>query len=236
MRKANFDGMNNANTWTGHGTTLKMGGRPKALNQHERRQCCSDFSSLRRVRNVLLVGAERPDEFADAMRLVRQGHKVMVVNPHASLSARNFAKDGGTFVRTTIECLPFALGLFNLICENYPYTVARVKGVCEEDPCPVWLSTRAMRAYAMARLKRLAPRGRWIAFTESPDFAKALRSFVHQEPDIRRNFSVRIVSLTGDGAPRSAYPYLTTRFRLIFRRHPPKSRRTSIPAARITYL
>src|SRR6202521_2450521 len=157
------------------------------------KQLFSDFLPQSLGQNVLLVGAERSDEFADAMRLVRQGHKVVVVNPHASLAARRFAKDGGTFVPTTIERLPLALGSFDLICENYPYTVARVKGVCEEDSCPVWLSTRAMRAYAMARLKRLAPRGRWIAFTESPDFAKALRSFVHQEPDIRRNFSVRIV-------------------------------------------
>jgi hypothetical protein len=214
----------------------RTGGRPKAPNKHERRQCCSDYSPLCPVRNVLLVGAERPDEFADAVRLVRQGHKVVVVNPHVSLAARNFSQDGGTFIRTTIECLPVARGLFDLICENYPYTVARVEGVCEEDPCPVWLSTRAVRAYAVARLKRLAPRGRWIAFTESPDFAGALRSFVHRDPDIRRNFSVRIVSLAGDEAPRSAYPYLPTRFKIIFQRRSPKCRRTSGPGARTTYL
>jgi hypothetical protein len=214
----------------------KAGGRTKALNQHERRQCCSDFSPLRPVRNVLLVGAERPDEFADAAWLVHQGHKVVVVNPHATLAARKFAKDGGTFVRTTTECLPFALGLFDLICENYPYTVALVEGMCGEDPCPMWLSARAIRDYAMARLKRLAPHGRWIVFTESPGFAGALRSFVHQDTDIQRTFSFRMVSLTSDRAPRSAYPYLTTRFKLIFQRHPTQSPRTSIPAAGTTYL
>jgi hypothetical protein len=214
----------------------KTGGRPKALDQHERRQCCSCFLPKSLVRNVLLVGAETPDEFADAVRLVRQGHKVVVVNPHASFAARNFAKDGGTFVRTKTECLPLTLGSFDLICENYPYTVARVEGMCGENPCPVWLSARAMRGYAMARMKRLAPHGRWIVFTESPGFAGALRSFVRQEPDIRRNFSVRIVSLTGDEAPRSAYPHLTTRFKLIFQRHRPQSRRMTIAAARTTYL
>src|ERR1700756_4696377 len=100
------------------------------------KQLFSDFLPQSLGQKVLLVGAERPDEFADAMRLVRRGHEVVVVNPRASLAARGFAKDGGTFVRTTIECLPLALGSFDLICENYPYPVARVKGVCEEDPCP----------------------------------------------------------------------------------------------------
>jgi len=213
----------------------KTGGRPKALDHHERRQCCSDFSPLRPVRNVLLVGAERPDEFADAVRLVRQGHKVVVVNPHASLAARNFAKDGGTFVRTTIECLPFALGLFDQICENYPYTVARVKGVCEEDPCPLWLSARAIRAYAMARLRYLAPGGRWIVFTESPGLAGALRSIVRRDQAIRRKFGFRIVRLISTEAPQSSYPLLPTRFKVILQRHPAESHRTSSVPARKAY-
>jgi hypothetical protein len=224
--------MNQAKTWANDRTISKAGGRPKAVKQGERRQCCSDFLPLRRIRKVLLVGAERPEEVADAVRLLRQGHKVVLVNPHVSVAARNFAKNGGTLVRATIECLPFAFGLFDLICENYPYTVARVEGVCEENPCPVWLSPRVIRAYAMERLKRLAPRGRWIAFTESLDFARALRSFIHRNPDIQRNYSVRIASLAGDEAPRSDYPYLATRFRLIFQRHPPRSSRTSIPEVR----
>src|SRR5271165_2210721 len=86
----------------------KAGGRTTSLIQREQRQCCSDFLPQSLVQNVLLVGAERSDEFADAMRLVCQGHKVVVVNPHASLAARSFAKDGGTFVPTTIEYLPLA--------------------------------------------------------------------------------------------------------------------------------
>jgi hypothetical protein len=214
----------------------KADGRAKTVSHGERRQCCSDFLPLRRIRKVLLVGAERPDEVADAVRLLRQGHKVVLVNPRVSLAARSFAKNGGRVVRATIECLPAALGLFDLICENYPYTIARIKGVCEENPCPVWLSPRVIRAYAMERLNRLAPRGRWIAFTESPDFARALRSFVHRNPEIQRNYSVRIGSLAGDEAPRSAYPYLATRFRLIFQRRPPQAPRRSVPEVRPNYL
>ena len=213
----------------------KAGGRTTSLIQREQRQCCSDFLPQSLVQNVLLVGAERSDEFADAMRLVRQGHKVVVVNPHASLAARSFAKDGGTFVPTTIEYLPIAFGSFDLICENYPYTVARVEGVCEENPCPVWLSARAMRAYAMARLRYLALGGRWIVFTESPGFAGALRSIVHRDQAIRRNFSFRIVRLITDEAPQSSYPRLASRFKVILQRHPAESHRTSSVPARKAY-
>jgi hypothetical protein len=199
------------------------------------KQLFSDFLPQSLGQNVLLVGAERSDEFADAMRLVRQGHKVVVVNPHASLAARRFAKDGGTFVPTTIERLPLALGSFDLICENYPYTVARVKGVCEEDPCPLWLSARAIRAYAMARLRYLAPGGRWIVFTESPGFAGALRSIVRRDQAIRRKFSFRIVRLINAEAPQSSYPRLSTRFKVILQRHPAESHRTSSVPARKAY-
>jgi hypothetical protein len=183
------------------------------------------------AQDVLLVGAERSDEFADAMRLVRQGHKVVAVNPHTSLAAHSFAKYGGTFVPTSIEYLPLAFGPFDLICESYPFTVARVKGVCEDDPCPMWLSARAMRAYAIARLRHLALRGRWIVFTESPGFVRALRSMVHRDPGIQRNFNIRIVPLKPDEAPRSSYPRLSTRFKVIFRRRPDELRQANgLPA------
>jgi hypothetical protein len=198
-------------------------------------QCCSDFAARAAALNVLVVGAERSDEFADAMRLVHHGHKVVAVNPYASRAARSFAKDGGTFVRATVECLPLALGSFDLICENYPYTVARMKGVCEDNSCPVWLSARAIRAYAMARLRHLAPGGRWILFTESPGFADALRSIVDSDHSIRRTFSVRMVRLISDEAPQSSYPRLTTRFKVILRRHSTASRRISSEPARKAY-
>jgi hypothetical protein len=180
---------------------------------------------------VLMVGTERPDEFADAIRLARRGHSVIVVNPRESIAARRFANAGGSFIQSTIERLPLTFDPFDLICENYPFTVARVKGVCEDNPCPMWLSARAMRAYAMARLRHLAPRGRWIVFTESPGFVRALRSMVHHDPGIQRNFNIRIVPLKPDEAPRSSYPRLSTRFKVIFQRRPDELRQANgLPA------
>jgi hypothetical protein len=186
----------------------------------EHRQCCSHFLPRHPVQNVLILGAERPDEFADAVRLARYGHSVIVVNPRESIAARRFANAGGSFIRSTIERLPLTLGPFDLICENYPYTVAQVEGVCEDDPCPVWLSARAIRAYAVARLRHLAPDGRWILFTESPGFARALRSIVHRDPVIQSNFSSRIAQVRAGAAPPSSYPRLATRFKVVFQRYP----------------
>jgi hypothetical protein len=164
---------------------------------------------------VLMVGSERSDEFADATQVLARGHNVTVVNPRESPAAFRFAGRGGTFIRCPIERLPLTLGPFDVICENYPFTVARVEGVCEDGLCPVWLSARLMHAYAMARLRHLAPGGRWILFTESPGFARALRSIVRRDLGIRRNFNIRIVPLTNGESPRSLYPRLTTRFKVI---------------------
>jgi hypothetical protein len=200
----------------------------------ERGQYCSDFESLRSTWNVVFVGAERRDEFTDGMRLASQGHNVTVVNPRESPAAGAFRREGGNFIRTTIERLPLTLGPFDLICENYPFTITRVRGICEDDPCPVWLSGRAMRAYAMARLRRLAPSGRWVVFTESPGFACALRSLARRDLSIRRIFSVRVVSLSSNEAPRSSYPHLTTRFQIILQRRPAELE-TNVPA-RVTSL
>ena len=198
-------------------------------------QRCSTFAARAKALNVLMVGSERRDEFQDAMRLCGLGHSVIVVNPREGASARRFANAGGTFIRKTIERLPLALGPFDLICESYPYTVARVECFCEEVPCPVWSSTLAMRAYAMPRLRRLAPGGRWIVFTESPGFACALRSIVPRDSIIQQNFSVRIVPLTNAEAPQSLYPRLSTRFKVICRRHPAESHRNSSVPARKAY-
>jgi hypothetical protein len=178
-----------------------------------------------------MVGAERFDEFADAVRLVERGHSVIVVNPWASVAALRFADTGGTFIPYAIERLPLVFGPFDLICERYPFTVARVKGVCEDDPCPVWLSIRTIRTYAMARLRHVAPCGRWILFTESPGLAGTLRSLFHHDKAIRRNFNVRVVPLTRDEAPRSSYPHLSTRFQVIIKRHSAELRPISgVPA------
>jgi hypothetical protein len=193
--------------------------------------CCSNFAQRYRALRVLMIGSERSEELADAVRLAERGHNVIVVNPRQSGAARRFADTGGRFIRITIERLPLTLGPFDLICESYPFTVERVKGVCEDDSCPVWLSAGAMGAFAMARLRHLAPRGRWIMFTESPGFAGALRSLVHRDKGIKRNFTIRIVPLTGDEAPRSSYPHLSTRYQVIFQRRPGESRRAnSLPA------
>jgi hypothetical protein len=189
-------------------------------------QRCSDFAAGCKPFNVVIVGAERPEEFADALRLARLGRNVIVINSRESVAARRFANAGGIFIRSAIERLPLIFGPFDLICENYPFTVARVKGVCEDDPCPMWLSARAMRAYAMARLRHVAPLGRWIVFTESPGFARALRSIVHR-PGIRSNFTIRIVPLKAEEAPRSSYPHLATRFKVIVQRRPAELRRAN---------
>jgi hypothetical protein len=169
---------------------------------------------------VLMIGCERLDEFRDAMRLWRRGHSVIVVNPWESAAARRFVNAGGTFIRIKIERLPMTFGPFDVICESYPYTVVPVEGVCRGVPCPLWISARAIRAYAAPRLRHLAVNGRWIIFTESPGFACALRAIVSRGKSIARNFIARVVPLTTDEAPWSAYPHLNTRFRVVFQRRP----------------
>jgi hypothetical protein len=183
-------------------------------------QRCSDFAPRLGSLNVLIVGAERSDEFADAGRFAARGHQVTVVNFRESVAARRFQDAGGTFVQSRIERLPLTLGPFDLVCENYPYTVARVEGVCESDPCPIWLSIRAIRTYAVARLRRLASGGRWILFTESPGFTGALRWVIGHDPGIRRNFRIRTIPLKKEDAPPSCYARFHTRFQIIFERRP----------------
>jgi hypothetical protein len=171
----------------------------------ERRQRCSDFQCNAFPKRVLLVGAERPDEFRDAIRLLRQGHEVAVVNPRASAAAHIFQRAGGWFIPARVEQLPRALGKFDLICENYPY--------------PSGHHMVPARAFARARLARLARGGRWILFTESPRYARALQAAVEHEPDGGK-FSVRVWRVAQELAPASSYPPVRTRFRLIFERRP----------------
>jgi hypothetical protein len=176
----------------------------------------------------LFVGAEHEREFAQALRLAETNREVIVVNPRESVAARRFSDAGGTFIPTAVDRLPLALGPFDCVCENYPFTVRRIKGLCEDDPCPVWRSSRAMRQYAMARLRRVAPGGRWIVFTESPGFARALRSLVHRDPTVARAFTVRIVSLSKEEAPLSLYPRLTTRFKVVVQRRCSEKTRSTV--------
>lgn len=167
------------------------------------RQRCSDFQRYRAPQRVLFVGAERPDEFRDAIRLLRRGHEVAVVNPRVSRAARLFRSEGGWFIPAKVEHLPAALRDFDLICENYPYPSGR--------------HFVPARAFAGARLARLARGGRWILFTESPRYARELLAAVEDGP-IGGDFSLRLSQLAADFAPASAYPPTSTRFRLTFER------------------
>jgi hypothetical protein len=153
---------------------------------------------------VLFVGAERTDEFADALRLVCEGHDVIVVNPRETTAARAFRKAGGTFLRAAVEQLPTACCCFDLICENYPYPSGR--------------HFVPPRDFAVARLARVAPGGRWVLFTESARYASLLKAVGDYDETVQRRFRVRLSSLPPSAAPPSAYPSAGTRFRLLFER------------------
>jgi hypothetical protein len=167
-------------------------------------QRCSDFVSRCATQAVLFVGAERTDEFADAMRLVCEGHDVIVINPRETAAARAFRRAGGTFVRARVEQLPTACCRFDVICENYPYPSGR--------------HYVPPRDFTLARLARLAPGGRWVLFTEAARYATLLKAVGDYDEAVQRRFKVGLSSLAPERAPLSAYPSLGTRFRLIFER------------------
>jgi hypothetical protein len=152
---------------------------------------------------VLFLGAERPDEFSDALRLHQEGHDVAVVNPRVSRAARLFRAAGGCFLPARVEQLPPSLVRFDLICENYPYPSGRY--------------FVPARAFARERLARLAHGGRWILFTESPRYARELKAAVEDGPQAG-SFSVRVSPVAEELAPASSYPLVSTRFRLTFQR------------------
>jgi len=169
----------------------------------DRRQRCSDFPCCGGAKRVLVVGAERPDEFRDALRLLWRGHDVAVVNPRVSRAARIFRSVGGWFIPTRIERLPDELRSFDLICESYPYPSGRY--------------SLPAKAFAWARLARLARGGRWILFTESPRYARELKAAVKDRPE-GADFSVKVSPVAENLAPQSSYPPTSTRYRLIFER------------------
>jgi hypothetical protein len=156
--------------------------------------------------DVLFVGAERPDEFAHAMRLACQGHRVTVVNPRETAPARAYRASGGRFIQARVEDLPSRVGTFHVICENYPY------------PYPPALDYATTRAYVFARLARVGLGGRWVIFTESPRLAAALTAVVENEVPLRRRFRLLFAELSPVFAPRSSYLRRETRYRLIFQR------------------
>ena len=169
-----------------------------------RAQRCSSFVSRPATQAVLFVGAERADEFAGAMRLAGQGHDVIVINPRETYAAKAFRHAGGTFVRARVEQLPTACCGFDVICENYPYPSGR--------------HYVPPRDFALARLSRLAPGGHWVLFTEAARYATLLKAVGDYDEAVQRRFRVRLSSLSPTEAPPSAYPFASTRFRLIFER------------------
>jgi hypothetical protein len=175
-----------------------------APTQGTRSQRCSDFVSPCATQSVLFVGAERTDEFADAMRLVCEGHDVIVINPRETAAAAAFRRAGGTFVPARVEQLPTACCRFDVICENYPYPSGR--------------HYVPPRDFALARLARLAPGGRWVLFTEAARYATLLKAVGDYDDAVQRRFRVRLSNLSPELAPPSAYPFAGTRFRLIFER------------------
>jgi hypothetical protein len=112
---------------------------------------------------VLVVGAERPDEFDWAAGLQAAGQDVTVVNPATTPAARQFRQGGGNLVTGTVESLA-ADAQFNTIREDFPFPLGRV--------------FQPTRAFAEARISRLAPGGRWFVATESRDFAATLEAVV----------------------------------------------------------
>ena len=136
--------------------------------------CCFDFTPKCSAQNILFVGAERGDEFKYAMRLARQGRGVMAINPRETAAARAFRRAGGKFIRARIEDLPPESCRFDLICENYPYPSGR--------------HYVPPRPFALARLSRLRPGGRWILVTESPRYASLLKAVGDYDDAVRARF------------------------------------------------
>jgi hypothetical protein len=166
-------------------------------------QRCSDFVSPS-TQSVLFVGAERSDEFADAMRLARDGHDVIVVNPRETTAARAFRRAGGTILRARVEQLPRACCRFDVICENYPYPSGR--------------HYVPPRDFALARLALLTPGGRWVLFTESARYASLLKAVVDYDETVQGRVRASLSSLPPSSAPPSSYPASNTRFRLVVKR------------------
>lgn len=166
---------------------------------------CPDFAAQCTAQHMLFVGAERPEEFALALRLACRGHQITVVNPRKTREAKKFQEQGGTFIQARIEQLPQACGQFDVILENYPYPSGR--------------NYVPPRSFAVERLLRLAAGGCWILFTEAVRFATLLKAVVDYDPAVHTRFSVTLSLMSPQQAPLSAYPPVSTRVRLVFSRH-----------------
>jgi hypothetical protein len=63
-------------------------------------------------------------------------------------------------------------------------------------------------AFAVARLARLAPGGRWVLFTEAARYATLLKAVGDYDESVQRRFRVGLSSLPPELAPPSAIPRL----------------------------
>ncbi len=146
--------------------------------------------------NVLVVGAERADEFAYANQVASRGNQVVVVNPKTTEAAKAFQRGGGNFVNAKIEELP----------RNAQYQIIR-----EDIPVPTPVYQQAAE-FVTQRFIRLAPGGRWVIVTESPEFVRSIRAAA----DIKGgNVFIRQISAAHEAAPQSAYPRERSRFVVI---------------------
>jgi hypothetical protein len=177
---------------------------PVRLPVRRKRAHCFSALPARSASSVLFVGPERSDEFAHALRLTRQGHDVMAINPREIASGKEFRRAGGKFIRASIEELPPGPCRFDLICENYPYPSGR--------------HYVPPRPFALTRLSLLKPGGKWILVTESRRYASLLKSVGDYDDDVSARFRSTLSPLSIDEAPLSSYPRAETRFRLIFQR------------------
>jgi hypothetical protein len=183
-----------------HGLAEKVASRLGNLRPEGIAHCASPVSTP----GALFVGSERIDEFAHAMRLAREGHDVIAINPRETSAATAFRRAGGRFIRARIEELPPQSCRFDVICENYPYPSGR--------------RYVPPRSFALARLSLLKPGGRWILVTESRRYASLLKAVVDYDGDISTKFRSTLSPLSIREAPPSFYPRAKTRFRLVFHR------------------
>lgn len=151
---------------------------------------------------ILIIGAERADEFAEAARMAARGHDVTVVNPvrNPAMEPRiaELQAQGGRFLQQRVEDLP-ADEMFDMIREDYP-----VGPLLEPNE----------------RLGRLAPGGRWHVVTEAEEIAETLVSLGPRR-GIQRPTLTEFAPFH-EGAPMSGWTRGLTRFSIIFRRSKPR--------------
>lgn len=110
---------------------------------------------------VLVVGAERLEEFDYARRVAQNGAEVTVANPSMTAEARRFSDEGYNFVQQPIQQLPEG-NTYNIIREDFPVPTGRL--------------LQAADHFLDARLSRLASGGNYVLVTESVEFANAIRA------------------------------------------------------------